>query len=135
MTTAQDFIHSSFIQNHPYKYYYLSSLYQSGEVSELKNKFLDMPVSEHRELSHCYHNDKDRFVSKMQGYIEDYYIIERLEKLVDRHHQLNKREEILKQLIESYSQDKFLLFSNAAHYRLKVFLMITAWSLEFSLMN
>lgn len=50
----------------------------------------------------------------MQAYIKDYYIIERLEKLISGHHQLNKREEILKQLIEAYSQDKFLLFSNAA---------------------
>ena len=55
----------SFIIDCPYKYDYLSSLYQSGEVSEFKNKFLEMPASEHRELSHCYHNDKDRFLAKM----------------------------------------------------------------------
>ncbi len=65
----QNNIHSSFMQNHPYKYYYLYSLYQSDEVSNLKNKFLEMPVSEHRELSHCYYNDKERFLAKMQAYI------------------------------------------------------------------
>lgn len=102
----------SAILNQPYKYYNLSSLYQSGEVSELKNKFLDMSVSEHRELSYCYHHDKDSFLEKMQAYIKDYYIIERLERLIAGHYQLNKREEILKQLMEVYSQDKFLLFSN-----------------------
>jgi hypothetical protein len=73
-----------------------------------------MPVSEHRELSYCYHHDKDRFLEKIQAYIKDYYIIERLERLIAGHHQLIKREEILKQLIEAYSQKKFLLFSNAA---------------------
>jgi len=103
----------SAILNQPYKYYNLSSLYQSGKVSELKNKFLDMPVLEHQELRYCYHHDKDEFVVKMQSYIKDYYIIERLERLIAGHHQLNKREEILKQLLEAYSQDKFLLFSNA----------------------
>jgi hypothetical protein len=110
----ENFGFQSAILNQPYKYYNLSSLYQSGEVSELKNKFLDMPVSEHREIRSCYHHDKDKFVEKMQAYIKDYYIIERLERLIAGHHQLNKREEILKQLLEVYSQKKFLLFSNAA---------------------
>jgi hypothetical protein len=73
-----------------------------------------MPVSEHRELRHCYHNDKDEFVLKMKTYIEDYDIIEKLERLVAAHHQLNKREEILHQIIKSYTQEEFLLFSNAA---------------------
>jgi len=109
----ENFGFQSTILNQPYKYYNLSSLYKSGEVCELKNKFLDMPVSEYRELRHYYHNDKDEFVLKMQAYIEDYDIIGRLERLVAAHHQLNKREEILKQIMESYTQEKFLLFSNA----------------------
>lgn len=62
-----------------------------------------MPVSEYRELSNCYYNDKDRFLAKMKTYIEDYYVIEHLQCLVAGHHQLNKREESLKQIIEAYT--------------------------------
>lgn len=40
----ENFGFQSTILNQLYKYYNLSSLYQSGGVSGLKNKFLDMPV-------------------------------------------------------------------------------------------
>lgn len=100
---------TSLFQNSPYEYCRFPHKFNLNSFSEIKNKFKNVTPKKHRELQNLYEENKENFFEYTKEYIENEDIILKIKKMLQEHHRLYNRKEILNQTLDSYSDNKYLL--------------------------
>lgn len=99
-----------FIHRGPYKFRGRSHLYSRDSLSEVQNKFRERSVEEAEEWESLYHDDVEKFHDKLRRHIADTTIVSDVRIMLDVHHRLNARKNVLGGAIDAYEQGAFALF-------------------------
>lgn len=100
-------------RNHfPYNYRLEPAHYKKETITDLHNKFQELPISEYNRILIMYKEDNKNFYNSMQDYILNYHIIDKIYNFIHSHYRLNKREEILRQALFAYEDGETLIFCN-----------------------
>lgn len=105
-----DSIYSSFTRYYrPYFYSENNPYYDVKSLSELSNKFLDLPVGSHEFITNIYHSDIYQFYRIADGYIENNKLPE-IEEIVIKNHILNKRKDVISKMLNHFKSGDFISF-------------------------
>jgi predicted nucleic-acid-binding protein len=96
----------------PYKYAWNRESYEPKTPSDLDNKFRELPILSIRELKKDYELDKTVFNKKVSEYIEKCDIIQSINDLLNQHHILFGKSDIIYETLNAFSEKK-MLFANA----------------------
>jgi hypothetical protein len=91
--------------------------YDVRNMTEMSNKFLDLPVGSHREIKELYENDKDKFYLFAKEYIsgdmpEFKNALDKIRGFIKSSHIVGNRKEVLNTIIMHYERKDFLSVVN-----------------------
>jgi hypothetical protein len=102
------------IKRIPYEYDLFPHLYKLKFPNDLENKFQDISILKYDKVKKLYDSeDKTEFYSYLQSYIDKKDVFSLIENLLEQHHLLDKRKEIIKEAIETFKIGKKIIFANA----------------------
>lgn len=104
---------SSLWNNSPYYYSYNQKYYKPKNPSDLENKFSDLPYLEFVNLHKIYKNDKSVFNEYLTDYINSNAIPFQISELLNQHHLLDIRKDIIKEALNIYQNGAKIMFANA----------------------
>ena len=102
-----------FLFEFPYSYYWNSKSYKLRYPDDLENKFENLSLDELKKIRNQYKEDKAAFYSFLTNYISDEEVVFSLYELVEKHHLLNIRKEIISEALNTYEHGVKIMFANA----------------------
>lgn len=97
----------------PYNYHWNPKSYAPRYPNDLENKFGDLPYQAFVELSKQYKEDKMAFNKYLAEHIEREEIVFNINNLLDKHHILDIRKEIISEALNTYENGAKIMFVNA----------------------
>lgn len=97
----------------PYNYHWNPKSYEPRYPNDLENKFGDLPYLDFAKLCKQYEEDKPAFNEYLTNHIENEEIIFKIDELLDKHHILDIRKEIISEALNTYKNGAKIMFVNA----------------------
>ena len=87
--------------------------FDPGEFSELRYKFLSLPLSDWYEIDHIYNEDPSQFRKMIVQYFKDHQPIKYVRTACDKNPWLKARRDILLPAMEAFDREEYALFCSA----------------------
>lgn len=104
--------------NAPYSYSRKNFLgfnsFDIDSTSDVLNKFLELPISEYKNVLDLYENNTSSFFNIADEYIKNYNVLNNIKELMTKSHFLHERKEIFNVLLTSYENNDFITFNHIA---------------------
>lgn len=97
----------------PYNYSWNKQSYKPKYPNDLANKFGELPISDFQEIHRKYKENKQDFYTYLTNYIQNEEIVFLISQLLDKHHLLNVRKEIIKEAVNIFENGAKIMFANA----------------------
>ncbi len=97
----------------PYNYSWNPDSYKPRYPNDLANKFGELPYPKFVEVYKQYNEDKPEFYKFLSKYIEEEEIVLSIINLIDYHHLLHTRKEILLETLKIYQSGSKIMFATA----------------------
>lgn len=94
-----------------YSYQINPNRYDPDNFTEISNKFLELGLSEFQKLEELYKNNQELFYQRVDQYISDQNIIDKIRERVNSHHLLNNRKQIILPALDAYAENKQIFLS------------------------
>lgn len=94
----------------PYNYSWYPRRYKIESLSPLGSKFAELELQEYYDIRRLYTTDKRAFESRMNSFIRDHNIVDRIQNKLSQHHRLAERKKLLDDTIDAYKTGKKELF-------------------------
>lgn len=104
---------NSWLRRSPYNYNWNPKSYKPRYPNDLENKMWQILVPDYMDLCDKYKNDKPAFYSFLTQYIADKEIVFSMRELVQNHHILDKRKEIINETLNTYEHGAKIMFASA----------------------
>ena len=122
-STSMDMMTGFFSGGMPYRYsrgimfHVEFDRYDVKNMTEMSNKFLDLPVSNYREVKKLYENDKEQFYLFAREYISGEIqginnAFEKINQHIEINHLLASRKDILLTILKHYQNEDFISVVN-----------------------
>lgn len=107
---------AGFNQQPLYSYRWNPETYDINNFSEISNKFLDLGIREHRKLRKIFEDAESReeFQDKMNTYIKERKVVEKIYENLDKNRRLADRKYILKPALDEYRKGNKSVFLHLA---------------------
>lgn len=110
-STLRPWITTLFYAGIPYSFRVLSKHLQWESLSDLSNKFNDLPIDEHRRLQGLYNaTDKSEFYGEVRQYISSHNIIDKIKGMIAGNHRLDQRSRVFTETFEAYDRGSKYIF-------------------------
>lgn len=101
------------MMNVPYNYRWNPKSYRPSYPSDIENKFGELELDEFYKLRDKYEKDKPAFYSFLTQYIQDESVVDSVSKLIQYHHILDARKEIIYETLNIYNNGAKIMFAVA----------------------
>jgi hypothetical protein len=106
-----DFI-SNLIPKYTYAYHQWPQKYKLEHLSEISNKLRDIQYLKYLELEELYRSDKPKFLQELKVLIDPKYIIKQIRSIARNNFELNKRSDLIDDILQLFENSKLELFCN-----------------------
>ena len=104
---------SMLMWNVPYNYRWNPRSYEPKPPNDLANKFRELPINMFSEIDRDYKENKPKFSSFLNDYINNEEIVFSINNLIQYNHLLNSRKEILIETLNIYVNGSKIMFATA----------------------
>lgn len=112
MNSYDNSMFSGLLDKIPYNYRWNPKWYKPKYPNDLENKFRESVIADFQKLLRMYQDDKSSFYEYLQNYIRDEEIVFSIKDLIDKHHLLDVRKEIILEAVSTYEHGAKIMFAN-----------------------